>query len=511
MNEMQQSIPTAYRAWGAAAALAFALTACQDASAPDAKPVLIPPVVSSNTIAPGRQLADEYVVVLNNGVTDVRGRANALLKAHGGELRAAYTTALKGFAAHMSAQAANVIADDPGVAYVEPVQVFEPAGGVQVEDYPGWGLDRIDQGSAVLDAKYYYSATGTGVNVYIIDSGILRTNVEFGGRVSADFSSAPDGLGPDACPNWHGTHAAGVVGGAKYGVAKNVRMHVVRAYDCANAGTTTSILAAIDWVTANRTRPAVALMAMQGVASLAFNTAIENSMNAGIPYVVAAGNNSADACQYSPANVPGAITVAAIAGAGLDDQAIFTNYGPCVDLYAPGSQIYGADVRSDTALSNYTGTSDAAAFVAGAAALYLESNSTASATEVAQAIINGATQGAVRGVTGNTPNRLLRVNGSGGGSQTPPPGNTAPVPNFTATCNKAACSFNASSSTDDAGVSKFGWTFGDGSASSSSSPMASHTYSTKGTYSVTVTLTVTDTGGLSASKQQSLTIRNKGK
>jgi PKD repeat protein len=249
--------------------------------------------------------------------------------------------------------------------------------------------------------------------------------------------------------------------------------------------------------------------------SLAVNTAVENSINAGVTYVVAAGNDVAeDACLYSPASVTAAITVAAIGG--QDAQSRYTNTGPCVDLYAPGTQIYGADITSDNAISLYTGTSQAAGFVAGAAALYLQSNPSASPAQVQLAIVSNATVGAVTGLTGNTPNLLLRVSGSGGGSPPPPPpppppGNAPPVANFTSSCNKASCSFDASSSSDDAGISTYGWTFGDGTSSSSAGPQMSHLYSTKGTYTVTVTLTVTDTGGLQSSVQKSLKIANKGR
>jgi hypothetical protein len=414
---------------------------------------------------------------------------------------------LKGFSAHISAEAAAALAQDPSVAFVEQDQQFTLASTTVTTD--AWGLDRIDQANLPLDGKFTYPNAGAGVNVYIIDSGIRRTHVEFGGRVVPAYSSIADGYGPDGC-HWHGTHVAGIVGGAVWGVAKAATLYSVRAYDCLAAGSTSSIVGAVDWVTANHVRPAVATMSFSGPLSTAVNTAVENSIGAGITYVAAAGNNSgANACSYSPGSIPNALTVAAIEWGG-DMQSTYSNLGSCVDLYAPGSQVRAAVTTNDTETDLRTGTSQAAGFVAGAVALYLASNPSASPAEVHQAIVSGATPGVVNGVTGGTPNRLLRIVSGGATSPPPPPpGNGAPVANFTYSCNRASCAFNGSSSTDDVGITNYRWDFGDGTTGSGVT--TSHGFSTKGTYTVTVTLTVTDAGGLTSSKQQAVTIRNKGK
>jgi len=480
------------------------MVACQDANAPDAG--LTPPTVSTFAGSPRSPIADQYIVVFENDVDDVEGRAKGLVAAHGGKLNSTYRSALKGFSAQMSATAAAALENNPAVAFVEADQKFVLAG---TQTNVAWGLDRIDQAQLPMNGTYNYSSTGAGVNVYIIDSGIRRTHTEFAGRVVPAFSSIADAYGPDGC-HWHGSHVAGIVGGTIYGVAKSATLHSVRAYDCSGIGTSSSILAAIDWVTANHTGPSVALMSISGPSSLAVNAAVQSSINAGITYVAAAGNNTGDdACRYSPAGVTDAITVAAISG--TDRQTGYTNVGNCVDLYAPGSQIYSATAESDTAIALFTGTSQAAAFVAGAAALHLEGSPDALPADVAASIISNATVGVVLEVTGGTPNRLLRVGGSGGSEPTVPD-NSAPVASFTSSCNKGNCSFDASASRDDSGLADFSWNFGDGvSGSSGVNPKTTHQYTTKGNYTVEVMLTVTDRGGLKSSMRKSLTIRNKGK
>lgn len=513
---MLQSIPlgrltrySALRATLGVLALTLA-AACQDSVAPSSSlhsPAATP---SRDVQNASSRIPDEYIVVFNDDVGDVTGRANALLKANGGNLHFTYSSALKGFSAHMSAQAADAILNDPNVAYVEQDQTASLAG---TQTGAPWGLDRIDQALLPGDGTYNYPSTGTGVNIYIIDSGIRHTHTQFGGRVVPAFSVINDGFGPDGCTT-HGTHVAGAAAASTYGSAKAAMLFSVRVTDCTGSVTTSNLIAGVDWVTANRTLPAVANMSLVSALSSALNTAVTNSINAGVVYVAAAGNSNADACNFSPASVPGVITVGAIGG--QDARSVYSNFGSCVDIYAPGDDIYGPINTDDVSIALGSGTSEASAFAAGAAAMYLELNPSASPSQVAQAIVSASTLGVVTGLTNDTPNRLLRVTGLGSGSSgspppPPPPGNAAPTANFSASCSRNNCTLDGSASSDDVGIVSYAWNFGDGTSQTSTSPKTTHAYSSKGNFSVTVTLTVTDGGGLTGSAQQTLNIKNKGK
>ena len=487
----------------------LAASACSEVSAPIPDAAATPPAAVAPLNAPSASVVpDQYIVVFKDGVGDVATRARGLAQANGGQVLNTFDRALHGFSARLSAPAADALRSDPSVAFVEADQKVATAGGVQVG--APWGLDRIDQASSTLDGNFAYPSLGAGVNAYVIDAGIRRTHTQFGGRVVPDYDGIGDGYGPDGC-HWHGTHVAGIVGGSTYGVAKGVTLHSVRVADCTGATVVSQVIAGVDWVTANHTGPSVALLSLSTGYSSTLNAAVASSINAGVTYVVAAGNNAgADACNYSPASVTNALTVAAITG--QDAQTTYTNVGSCVDLYAPGTQIYGPVNTDDNAVALYSGTSQSAAFVAGAAALYLEANPSASPAQVGQAIVAGATTGTVTGLTGATPNRILRVLGSSGTQSSPPPStNSAPTANFAASCRKANCSFDASTSRDDAGVVRYSWSFGDGVSEDATIPLTSHTYTAKGNYSVTVTLTVTDAAGLQGSTKKVLSIKNGGK
>lgn len=325
--------------------------------------------------------------------------AELMVGIYGGKVKHIYKHALNGFAIQMPEEAALLLSEDPRVEYVE-ADGFMHTGATQTG--ATWGLDRIDQRDRPLNGTYVYNFTGSGVRVYIIDTGIRTTHTQFGGRASVSYD-AFGGNGQDC--NGHGTHVAGTVGGSTYGVAKSVSLRAVRVLNCSGSGSTSGVIAGVNWVTANHVKPAAANMSLGGGASSSLDTAVQNSINAGVTYAVAAGNSNTNACNQSPARVAAAITVGS--STSTDARSSFSNYGTCVDLFAPGSSITSAWSTSNTATNTISGTSMASPHVAGVAALYLQRFPTASAATVRNAIVNASTTNRLTGIGTGSPNRLL--------------------------------------------------------------------------------------------------------
>jgi hypothetical protein len=354
-----------------------------------------------------RAVPGQYIVTLEEWAAQPYGErsfapnvAADIAAQHRGEVLAVYKHALLGFAARLTPEAAEALTHDPRVASVEEDGVLTAT---TTQTSPPWGLDRIDQRDLPLNSQYNYTPTGAGVHAYIIDTGIRTTHAQFGGRASAAFD-AFGGTGQDC--NGHGTHVAGTVGGSTYGVAKGVTLHAVRVLDCTGNGTDSTVIAGIDWVTAHRVLPAVANMSLGGGASAALDTAVQNSINSGVTYAVAAGNDfGADACTGSPSRVAAALTVGSTTS--TDAKSDFSNIGTCVDIFAPGSSILSSWYTSDTATNTISGTSMATPHVAGAAALYLQDNPAATPAQVSDAVRTTATTGKVTGAGTGSPNRLL--------------------------------------------------------------------------------------------------------
>ena len=352
-----------------------------------------------------------YIVTLRPATGDAHAIASEMAGRYGADLEHVYTRALSGFALRLPDSFASRLASDARVLSVEPDGVVTAD---TTQTGATWGIDRIDQRARPLSGTYSYTATGAGVTAYIIDTGIRFTHSQFGGRAVTGYDAVTSGGNAADC-NGHGTHVSGTVGGASYGVAKSVRLVAVRVLDCGGSGSTSGVIAGIDWVTANHQagQAAVANMSLGGGASTALDTAVKNSIADGVAYAIAAGNGDSSgrarpACNYSPARVPEAMTIGATDN--TDTKASWSNYGTCVDWFAPGVSITSSWYTSDTATNTISGTSMATPHTAGVAALYLQLHPAETPQQVRNALAANATSGVVVSPGSGSPNLLLFEN-----------------------------------------------------------------------------------------------------
>lgn len=350
-------------------------------------------------------IKNQYIVILNKDVGSSNEFAQGIAKQHGGKVLQTYDAVLKGFAIYLPDVAGTAFVEamkkNPKVVSVENDTIMKVDATTQSN--PDWGLDRIDQKNLPLDSAYSYLQTGSGTTAYIVDTGILSTHQQFSGRVLSGYTAISDGNGTSDC-HGHGTHVTGTVGGSTYGVAKNVSLVPIRILGCDGSGASSNVIAGLDWILKNGKKPAVVNISLGGEANASLDSAVENLFNNGYVMVVAAGNSNTDACSSSPARVSKAITVAATDS--TDTRASYSNYGSCVDIFAPGSQINSSWIGSNTATKVLNGTSMATPHVVGVVAEMLQSTPTATPQTISTNLLNQASNNVVKNPSGS-PNRLL--------------------------------------------------------------------------------------------------------
>ncbi|GGM83285.1 hypothetical protein GCM10011609_19010 [Lentzea pudingi] len=368
-----------------------------------------PTAIAEQAVLPGagaQAVEGSYIVVLKDGA---RTPASALASRYQGNVRHTYSAALNGFSVTgMSERQARRLAADPDVQFVER-NTFATIQATQTN--PVWGLDRIDQANLPLSKSYTYPNTASNVTAYVLDTGIRKTHSEFEGRASDGYDFIDNDSVAQDCQG-HGSHVAGTVGGKTYGVAKKAKLVGVRVLDCNGSGPWDGIIRGIDWVTANGKKPAVVNMSLGGSGTnSSLENAVRRSISAGFTYVLAGGNSGQDACNFTPARTPEAITVGA--SDRTDKRSIYSagssNYGRCLDIWAPGSDIVSASHSSDTGTRSMGGTSMASPHVAGAAALYLSANPSATPAQVRNALVGAATPNKLTDIRTGSPNLLLKV------------------------------------------------------------------------------------------------------
>ncbi|MEV0648504.1 S8 family peptidase [Phytomonospora sp. NPDC050363] len=457
-----------------------------------------------------------YLVKLRDvSVSSVDASAAALAGEYEGTVTYTFPTTVHGFAATMTEEQARRLAADPSVEYVEADQAVH-IDGVQPNP-PSWGLDRVDQNNLPLDSSYTYPNEAANVHAYIIDTGILISHNTFGGRAAHGRDTVDNDNDATDC-HGHGTHVAGTVGGSQYGLAKSVQLVGVRVLNCSGSGTTAGVVAGIEWVTQNAVKPASANMSLGGGADTTLDNAVTASIASGVTYGVAAGNDNANACNYSPARVANAITVGSTTN--TDARSSFSNFGTCVDIFAPGSSITSSWIGSNTATNTISGTSMATPHVVGAASLYLSANPSATPQQVRDALVNNATNGVVTSPGTGSPNKLLYTGFIGG----PPPGDdfsisVSPASGTinqgqstsatvtTATTNGSAQSITLSASGQQSGVTV---TFSPSTITSGQTSTVTFTASaTAGTGTANISLTGTGTAATHAATY-TLTVNGTG-